>query len=195
MAAHAAAPAVDALVGERRDHAGRLADDAGERRDAGLAHVGDQAARAEAADLLVVAEREVDGERQVGGEERRHLRDGQADEALHVGAAAAVEASVLDLGAERIDRPVLAVPRHGVGVAGDDHAGRLARAERREQVRLLRSSSKVSRLATPWRASSSRMSSISARFDSRLTVLMRTSARAISRARVEGAAAMSIGAI
>ena len=33
-------------------------------------------------------------------------------------------------------RPVLAVPRHGVGVAGDDHAGRLARAERREQVRL-----------------------------------------------------------
>jgi hypothetical protein len=54
-------------VGERRDHAGRLADDAGERRDAGVAHVGDQPARAEAADLLVVAEREVDGERQVGG--------------------------------------------------------------------------------------------------------------------------------
>ena len=136
VAAHAAAPAVDALVGERRDHAGRLADDAGERRDAGVAHVGDQPARAEAADLLVVAEREVDGERQVGGEERRHLGDGQADEALHVGAAAAVEAAVLDLRAERIDRPVLAVPRHGVGVAGDDHAGRLARAERREQVRL-----------------------------------------------------------
>ena len=93
-------------------------------------------ARAEAADLLVVAEREVDGERQVGREERRHLRDGEADEALHVGAAAAVEAAVAHLGAERIDRPVLAVPRHGVGVAGDDHAGRLALAERREQVGL-----------------------------------------------------------
>ena len=58
-----------------------------------------------------------------------------------------------------------------------------------------RSSSKVSRLATPWRASSSRMSSITPRFDSRLTVLIRTSERAISSARVEGAAAMSIGAI
>ena len=59
-----------------------------------LAQVGDQARRAEAADFLVVAEGEVDGERQVGGEERRHLRDREADEALHVGAAAAVEAAV-----------------------------------------------------------------------------------------------------
>ena len=68
LALDAAAPAVHALVRERRHHAGGLADDAEARRDAGLAQVGDEAARAEAADLLVVAEGEVDGERQVGGE-------------------------------------------------------------------------------------------------------------------------------
>ena len=154
--------------------------------DAVLAQVGDQPLRAEAADLLVVAEGEVDRERQVGGEIRRCLRQRDADERLHVGAAAAIQPAVAQLGAERIDRPVLAVPRHRVGVAGDDHPGRLAGADRREQVRLLRSSSKVSRLAMPWRASSSRTKWISARFESWLTVLIRTSERAISRARGRG---------
>jgi hypothetical protein len=59
----------------------------------------------------------------------------------------------------------------------------------------VRSSSNVSRLATPWRASSSRTKWISSRFDPRLTVFMRTSARAVSRACAEGAAGLSTGAI
>ncbi len=137
VALDAAAPAMHALVRQRRHHPGRLADDAGERLDAALAQVGDQARRAEAADFLVVAEGEVNREWQVGGEVRRHLRHRQADEALHVGAAAAVEAAALDFGAERVERPVLAVPRHRVGVAGDDHAGALAFADGGEEVGLL----------------------------------------------------------
>ena len=60
---------------------------------------------------------------------------------------------------------------------------------------LPRSSSKVSLLCTPCRASSSRMKWISSRFDARLTVFMRTRLRASSRARAEGAAGMSIDAI
>jgi hypothetical protein len=114
-----------------------LADDAGRAPDAALAQVGDEARRAEATHLLVVAEGVVDGEGQVGGEEGRRLRHRQADEGLHVGAAAAVEPAVLHFGGERIQRPVLAVPGHGVGVAGDDHAGRLALAEGGEEVGLV----------------------------------------------------------
>jgi hypothetical protein len=63
LAAHAAAVAVHALVRDGRHHAGGLADDAGQRLDAGVAQVGDQLLHAEAADLFLVAEGEVDRER------------------------------------------------------------------------------------------------------------------------------------
>ena len=45
-----------------------------------------------------------------------------ADEALHVGRAAAVEASVTDLRLERRGLPVLSVDRHDVGVPRQDDA-------------------------------------------------------------------------
>ena len=77
LAAHAAPVAVHALVRDRRHHAGRLADDAGQRRDAGVAHVGDQLPHAEAADLFVVAEGQVDGERRLAF--RKSLGMGQRD--------------------------------------------------------------------------------------------------------------------
>ena len=109
FALDAAAPAVHALVRGGRHHAGGLADDAQPRRDAGLAQVGNQHLGAEAADLFVVAERVVHGEGQVGFEKLFGLRHGQADEALHVGAAAAVQAAVAQAGAQRVERPVLTV--------------------------------------------------------------------------------------
>ena len=195
MALDAAAPAIDALVGERRHHAGRLADQAGARHEALLAQVGEQPAHAEAADLLVVAEGEVHAERQVGREEIGHLREHGADVGLHVGAAAAVEAPLVQLCAERIEGPVLAVPRHGVGVAGKDHAGRLAGVERREQIRLaalgVEGEAAVDAVARQLVAHEVDQS----RFESRLTVPICTSARASSRARAEGRACMSIAAL
>ena len=57
------------------------------------------------------------------------------------------------------------------------------------------SSSNVSVLFTPWRASSSRMKWISSRFELRLTVSMRTSVRAVSSACAEVSRGESIDPI
>ncbi len=136
LALDAAAPAVDALVRDRRHHAGRLADDAQARREAGIAQVGDQVRNAEAARLFVEAERIVHRMRQVGREQALGLCHHGAYETLHVCAAAAVQPPVLDHRTERLARPRLPIPRHRVGVAGQDHAVGLADTERREQVGL-----------------------------------------------------------
>src|SRR5881392_1488540 len=129
LAAHAAAIAVNALVRDRRDHAGRLADDAREWPDAGLAQVRDQVAHAEAADFLVEAERKMDRERRLAVQKAFRIGDGSGDEALHVGRAATVELAIVDLAAERIEAPVLPLPGNRVRMAGKDHAGRLAFAQ------------------------------------------------------------------
>lgn len=150
LAAHAAAVAVDALVRDGRHHQGRLADDAGQRLDALVLHVGDHFLDAETADLLVVAEGEVHRERRLAFDEALGIGQRDRDEALHVGRPAAIEARlgmhrlavvvvlrpVLHGGGERVDAPVLAVPGHGVGMARNDDAGLLAGAQRSEQVGL-----------------------------------------------------------
>ena len=136
LAAHAAAVAVHALVRDGRHHAGRLADDAGQRPDPRVAQVGDQLAHAEAADLLLVAEGQVHGKGRVAVQERLRIGDGQRDEALHVGRTPAEQLAVAHHRLQRVGAPVLAVPRHRVGVAGQDHTGRLAFAQRGEQVGL-----------------------------------------------------------
>ena len=134
FAAHAAAVAVHAFVRDRRHHAGGFADDAGQRADAGIAQVGDQLAHAETAHLFVIAEGEMHRKRRVAVEECLRMGQRHGDEALHVGRAATVQTTVAHLGRQRIDAPGLAVPGHGVGVAGKDHPGRLAFAQRGEQV-------------------------------------------------------------
>jgi hypothetical protein len=136
LAAHAAFVAVDALVRGGRHHAGGLADDAGQRRDAGVLHVGDQLAHAQAADFLVVTERQMHRERRLAVQEIAGVGQRHADKTLHVAAAAAVEPAVADRSRQRVQRPVLAVPGHGVGVARQDDAGRLALAQRGKEVGL-----------------------------------------------------------
>ena len=59
VSAHAAAPALLALVRDDELHAGRLADDAAQRLDAARDDVVDQPPHADAADLLVVGQREM----------------------------------------------------------------------------------------------------------------------------------------
>ncbi|MCY1368502.1 hypothetical protein D9M69_554860 [compost metagenome] len=76
------------------------------------------------------------GEGRVALEEALGIGQRDRDVALHVGRAAAVQALVLHHGRQRVDAPGLAVPGHRVGVAREDHAGRLALAQRGEQVRL-----------------------------------------------------------
>ena len=102
---------------------------------AGAREILDETADADAADFLVVREREM--QRLV---EARHVlrqqRERDRDEALHVGGAAAVEPAVLLDERERIAVPRLAVDRHDVGVAGEHEPAVAARAQRREEIRL-----------------------------------------------------------
>ena len=78
------------LCASDEPHAGRLADDAAHRLDALRLDVGDQPPHADAADFLVVGEREVHGSRESAAQELGHEREAGGREALHVGDAATV---------------------------------------------------------------------------------------------------------
>ena len=118
-----------ALVGGHHLHEGRLADDRQARGDRrGLQHV-DQPPHPDAADFLVVAEGEMDGR----GERPAHrvVGHGEAagDEALHVGAAAAVKAPRVAAQGEGIAAPRLTLHRHHVGMSRQHDAGPLGGAD------------------------------------------------------------------
>jgi hypothetical protein len=140
VAAHAAAPALLALVGKHQPHAGRLANDASHRGDAARLDVRDQPTHADAADFLVVRQREMDRPRKPAAQELGHEREPGRAEALHVGDAATENAVAAHRRAKRVAVPRLAVDRNNVGMAGQDNAtGRgvaVARGQRRPQVRL-----------------------------------------------------------
>ncbi len=125
-----------ALVGVDHRHHGRLADDDGARARHLARHAGGQCVGADAADLLVIGQREMDRPL-----ERRLLELGQHGEAdrverLHVAGAAAVILAVLERQRPRIAVPRLAVDRHDVGVAAQHHAVLHVRPDGREQVGL-----------------------------------------------------------
>ena len=125
-----------ALVGVDHRHHGRLADDDGARARHFAGHAGGQRMGADAADLLVVGEREMDRPL-----ERRLLDLGQhaepdGVERLHVAGAAAVVLAVLERERPRIGVPRLAVDRHDVGMAAQHHAVLHVGADGGEQVGL-----------------------------------------------------------
>jgi len=127
---------VAALVAFDDAHAGRLANEGDRRADAGPRDLADERLRAEAADLLVIGEGEMQRPLQIErGVARRHGKAG-GDETLHVAGTAAVEPAVALDHAERVRRPVLPLDRHNVGMAGQDDAAVAGRAERSEEVGL-----------------------------------------------------------
>ena len=195
--AHPAAEVALALVRDDRLHVGRLADDAAGRPDAALGEVRHQAAHAEERRLLVIGQRQVDRHVPLRFEEARRPREGDRDEALHVGRAAAVDATVGVVRAERVARPVLPVDRHRVGVTRQHDAagtpGIRIVGERREQVRLAPDTSYTRCERTPRCARWSRANSISPRFESRLTVGKAISRSIISSAAADGRAARGSG--
>ncbi len=138
--AHAAAPALLALVRDDELHAGRLADDATERLDAARDDVVDQPPHADAADLLVVGQREMQRTREPAAHELGHHREPGRRKALHVGDPAADDPVSDQRRFERIGVPRLAVHRHDVGVPRQHDAARrrvaVARGQRRKEIRL-----------------------------------------------------------
>ena len=128
--------ALAALVGVHHGHHGRLADD----DDPGLRHLGRHAGRqrmrAEAADFLIVGEREVDRLLERGLQELRQQGEADGVERLHVAGAAAVILAVLQRERPRVGDPGLAVDRHDVGMARQDDAARDVGTDGGEEIGL-----------------------------------------------------------
>ena len=127
----------DALVGIGDVERGRLADDDGGGARQGPAHRRDAVDHAEAGDLLVIGEEEMDRRRQPRAEEVRYQRQGQRDEALHVDGASTIGPPVRDMQREGIPAPGLPLDRHDIGVAGQHDAAAVLRADGGEQRRLV----------------------------------------------------------
>ena len=123
----------------RVDHAhhGGLAHDHRLRPRHGADQPFGQRMRAQAADLLVVAEGEMHRHLEPGALQGGHMGEAGGDEALHVAGAATVEIAVGLLGElPGIGRPGLAVDRHDVGMARQHDAALGLRTDRGEQVGL-----------------------------------------------------------
>ena len=137
-AAHPGLEAVDALVSVHDGHVRGLAHDHDVRLDSERgAQPVDHQRRAEAADLLVEGEREMDRGLERPRDEFRDEGERDRAEALHVRGAAPVEAAVLLNDAEGIGVPGLAVHRHHVGMARERDAGHVVRPHRRVKIRLV----------------------------------------------------------
>ena len=124
------------LVGVDHLHRGGLADDDGARLRQVVAQMGNQRADTLAAHLLVAGQGQVDGRREPGLEEVRHLRKADRKEALHVAGATAEETILARREFEGIAGPGLAVDRHHVGVARQHDAAGNGGADGGEQVGL-----------------------------------------------------------
>ena len=140
MATHSAAVALFALVRDHDVHARGLADDAPERLDPARDHVCDKSPRPDAADFLVVRQREVQRALESPAQELGNMCETDGAEAFHVGHAAAVEPVTHDRRFERCGIPGLAIDRHDVGVSRkNDAADRpipILRRQRREEIGL-----------------------------------------------------------
>ena len=94
----------------------------------------DHAAHADAADLLVIGEGEMQRafQRAGGGEEGRPQAG--RDETLHIRSAAAVKAAVMLAEREGIAAPSLSLDRHDIRMARQDHTARAHRADGRPEI-------------------------------------------------------------
>src|SRR4029079_17285876 len=82
-----------------------------------------QAAHADASDLLVVRQREMQRTVEAAAYELRDEREPDRRKALHVGDAAPVQAVPLDRRGEWIGIPGLDIDGNDIGMAGKDDAG------------------------------------------------------------------------
>ena len=129
--------AVAALVPVAELEARRLADDGDLRQGQIGPDIRDHPGRAEAAQFLVIAERDVDGALELACEHGRHQAQHEGDESLHIGGSAPVEAPIGFAQGERIARPGLARHRHHVRMAGEDDAAIPARAKAGIEIGLI----------------------------------------------------------
>ncbi len=134
--AYAASNAELSLVGADHPHFGGFANDAAKRTGPALDELVQQPAHADAADLLVVGEGEVNRSRELAGKDFGRHREHDGDEALHVARPAPVKPAVPFDDREGIARPLLTVDRHDVGVPGKNQPTLAFRPQRGEQIRL-----------------------------------------------------------
>ncbi len=105
-------------------------------RAAPAGQAADQRRHAKAADLLVVAQREVQRDFERRGQGLRHHGEDQCDKPLHIGGAAPVKTLAAGVEPERVAGPGLPGDRHDIGVPGENDPAAPARTDRRIEVRL-----------------------------------------------------------
>ena len=125
-----------ALVRGDHPHLGRLADDADEGLDRQIGEVPDQSVHADATDLLVMGEGEIDRCLQAAGQHLGHIAQGDGDEGLHVRGAATIQQPLPFDHRPGVALPFLAVHRHHVGMAGEHDAGLVVWPKRRIEIGL-----------------------------------------------------------
>ena len=126
-----------ALVCDDDFHACGFTHNTAVRRVSHIREVRDQAADADAADLFVVRQREMQRTLEVAPCHLRHQGQGDGDKTLHVAYAASDQAVAGLGGLPRIGVPLLAVNRDHVGVAGKDDAAIDVRTDGGKQIRFL----------------------------------------------------------
>ena len=137
MAVHVTAHALLALVRGGDAHLGRLADDAALGHDRQLLQPLKRAAHAEATDLFIIGEQQIDRCLELGLGEAFDPSEHDGNEALHVAGAAAIEQPVALGQFPGVGRPILPIDRHHVGMAGQADAGAILRSDGGIEIGLL----------------------------------------------------------
>ena len=150
--AHPAGKCELALVAAHHLHARGLAHDAGGGAHRQAFEVGEQPAHADAADFLVVGERQMDRCDERCARELGYEGQGDGDETFHVAGPAAVE-PIVGLGQiEGVAAPGLAVDGHHVRMTGERDAGLVRGPDGGVEVALAPLSSWTRRASMPWPA-------------------------------------------
>ncbi len=123
-----------ALVRRHRLHEGRFTDDAEPRLHRRVLQDVEQAAHADAADLLVIGKGEID--RRVQRSLHGAFGHGEAagDEALHVRRAAPIDGAIARDHLERVRRPGLAFDGNDIRMPGQHHARLVRGTDRRPEI-------------------------------------------------------------
>ena len=125
-----------ALVRDGRAHKRRLADQAERGRRGERGPAVEQSPHADAADLFVIAEGELQRSLEAGRVDRLESRQRAGEKPLHVGGSSRKSAASACREGEGVAAPGLALRGHDVGMAGQHEARQVARADRSEEVRL-----------------------------------------------------------
>jgi len=123
-------------VADDHVHIGRFADETSQRFDRPFGQAFQCDTHADTTDFLVIGKHQMQRFRQRGRKHGIDTRKHAGDKAFHVRRTATVQALSDNVARERIDRPVLTLDRHDIGVPGQDISRHIDGADGRHKIGL-----------------------------------------------------------